>query len=194
MSALTQLEKLQAPLPAAAHKNRTQGGQQLTYLSIDATLNRINEVLGVKWSVLPQTKTTILPTGSGKFGAMCEVYIEATIDGEQKLMYGVGAQTNNDPDMAAKTALAEGIKKAFHQVGLGLYLWDEDQRDLVNQAKAAAESPSARKKVLKSLASDKLGITNPSKDQIAATFDLTPDDLDDDDIVIETLRTAGVAI
>jgi len=187
----TQLEQLQDRFAPDEHKNRTQGGQQLTYIDISATLNRINAVLGADWSVLPMTKTTILPTKDGKFGAMCEAYIEATIDGKQKTLYGVGAMVNNDPDMAAKTALAEAIKKAWHQAGVALYLWDAEARDQVNQAKAASASPAARKKVLKSLAADKLGITNPTKEQVASAFDLLPEDLDDEAIT-EILTREGV--
>jgi hypothetical protein len=191
-SATKQLDQLQARFKPEEHKNRTQGGQQLTYVDISATLNRVNEVLGPNWSVVVPTKTTILPTKDGKFGALCELFIEAEIDGVKKTLYGVGAMTNNDPDMAAKTALAEAIKKAWHQAGVALYLWDAEARDQVNQAKAAAESPAARKKVLKSAAADKLGITNPTKDQVASAFDLEPADLDDDDVVSDTLRAIGL--
>jgi hypothetical protein len=191
-AAQKQLEKLQARFKPEEHKNRTQGGQQLTYVDISATLNRVNEVLGPNWSIVPPTKTTILPTKDGKFGALCELFIEAEIDGVRKTLYGVGAMTNNDPDMAAKTALAEAIKKAWHQAGVALYLWDAEARDQVNQAKAAAESPAARKKVLKSAAADKLGITNPTKDQVASAFDLEPADLDDDEVVSDTLRAIGL--
>lgn len=191
-SATKQLDQLQARFKPEEHKNRTQGGQQLTYVDISATLNRVNEVLGPNWSVVVPTKTTILPTKDGKFGALCELFIEAEIDGVKKTLYGVGAMTNNDPDMAAKTALAEAIKKAWHQAGVALYLWDAEARDQVNQAKAAAESPAARKKVLKSAAADKLGITNPTKDQVASAFDLEPADLDDDEVVSDTLRAIGL--
>lgn len=190
-SAGTQLAALQAEFAPADHKNRSQGGKQLTYISIDATIKRVNEVLGVAWSVLPQTKTTILPTGSGGFGAMTEVYIEATIDGTTKTLYGVGAMTNKDPDMAAKTALAEAFKKAWHQAGVALYLWDEDARDRVNQAKAAAESPGARKRIMKSVAAERLGIENPSKEQVAAAFDLEEADLDNDEVISAKLTELG---
>ena len=191
-AAQKQLDKLQARFKPEEHKNRTQVGQQLTYVDISATLNRVNEVLGPNWSVVVPTKTTILPTKDGKFGALCELFIEAEIDGVRKTLYGVGAMTNNDPDMAAKTALAEAIKKAWHQAGVALYLWDAEARDQVNQAKVAAESPAARKKVLKSAAVDKLGTTNPTKDQVASAFDLEPADLDDDEVVSDTLRAIGL--
>lgn len=50
---------------------------------------------------------------------------------------GVGSGTSNDPDMAYKTAMSEAIKNAakngWH---VGLYLWDEEERDLVAQQRA----------------------------------------------------------
>ena len=191
-AARKQLDALQAVFKPSEHKNRSQGGTTLTYLSIDATLNRINEVLGAKWSIVPPTKTTILPTSGDAFGAMTEVYVEAEIDGVVKKLYGVGAMTNRDPDMAAKTALAEAIKKAFHQAGVGLYLWDEDARGKVNQAKAAAESPAARMRVMKSVAAESLGIENPSKEQVATVFGLSEADLDDDAKRVAALTERGL--
>lgn len=186
-----QLLQLQREFTPGEHKNRSQGGKQLTYVDISATINRVNEVLGPNWSLTDKTRTTLVPTSSGTFGAMTEAYIIATIDGVEKHLYGVGAMVNKDPDMAAKTALAEAIKKAFHQAGVALYLWDEAARDRVNQAKAAAESPSARRRVMKSVAAETLGIENPSKEQVAAAFNLEVDDLDDDAKIIAALTEAG---
>lgn len=187
----TQFEALQAEFAPGEHGTRQQGGKTLTYVGIAETIKRVNAVLGTAWSVLPQTRTTILPTASGGFGAMCEVYIEATIDGTTKMLYGVGAMQNKDPDMAAKTALAEAFKKAWHQAGVALYLWDEEKRDRVQQAMAATESPGARKRVMKSLASEALGIENPSKEQVAAWSGLSEDDLDDDEKVVAFLTEKG---
>jgi hypothetical protein len=187
-----QLQALQAEFATSEHKNRSQGGKTLTYIDIAQTIKRVNEVLGANWSILPGTKTTILPTSEGGFGAMTEVHIRATIDGVEKRLYGVGAMTNRDPDMAVKTALAEAIKKAFHQVGVALYLWDEEARDRINQRQAAGESPAARKRVLKSLAAEKLGIENPSREQIAAAFDTTPEAIAEDDGISAVLKAEGV--
>lgn len=188
----TQLAALQKEFAPSEHKNRSQGGTTLTYLSIDATLNRVNEVLGANWSIVPPTATRVIPTDGGGFAAITEVYVEAEIDGVNKRLYGVGAMTNRDPDMAAKTALAEAIKKAFHQTGLGLYLWDADSRDRINQAQAAAASPAARKRVMKSAAAEKLGLENVTKEQVASAFDMDVDDLDDDSKVSAALRAAGL--
>lgn len=187
----TQLAQLQARFKTEEHKNRSQGGKTLTYIDISATINRVNEVLGADWSVLPSTKTTILPTSGGAFGAMTEAHIEALIDGKKKYLYGVGAMVNKDPDMAAKTALAEAIKKAFHQAGVALYLWDEAERDKVNQAKAAAASPAARRRVLKAVASEALGIENPTKEAVAAWASLEEADIEDDEKVSAFLTEQG---
>lgn len=185
-----QLDALQAEFKPGEHKNRSQGGKTLTYVDISATINRVNEVLGANWSI-PRSHTTILPTKEGGFGAMCEVWIEAEIDGVTKTLYGVGAMQNKDPDMAVKTALAEAIKKAWHQAGVALYLWDEERRDKVAQAMAAAESPAARKRVMKAVAAERLGIENASKEQVAAAFEMDVNDLDDDEKVSAALTEAG---
>ncbi len=187
----TQFEALQAEFKPSEHGSRQQGGKTLTYVGIAETIKRVNAVLGTAWSILPQTKTTILPTAAGGFGAMCEVYIEATIDGTSKLLYGVGAMTNKDPDMAAKTALAEAFKKAWHQAGVALYLWDEASRDRVHQAMAASESPGARKRIMKTLAGEALGIENASKEQVSAWAGLSEAELDDDEKVVAFLTEKG---
>ena len=41
---------------------------------------------------------------------------------------GVGADVSFDLDKAVKTALAEAIKKACHQYGIALELWEEERR------------------------------------------------------------------
>jgi len=178
----TELAQLQAQFAAGEHKARSQGNTTLTYVDISATINRVNAVLGAKWSILPATKTTILPTASGSFGAMTEVYIEAVIDGTTKYLYGVGAMTNKDPDMACKTALAEAIKKAWHQAGVALYLWDKETRDQVQLAMEALESPAARRKALKQLAARELGIENPTGEQVNALFELGEGAPSDEDV------------
>jgi len=191
----TQLEQLGARLPAAAHKNRSQGGTQLTYLSIDATINHVNAILGPDWSVVPPSKSKITPPqqAGGPFFAECELFIEAQIDGVTKTLYGVGAMTNKDPDMAVKTALAEAIKKAWHQAGVGLYLWDEGARNEVNKAaKAAAGGLPAKKKSVKALAVAALDNKTPTLTQIAELFGVSPGDLDDEAVLDTILLAEGV--
>lgn len=181
-----QLEQLQAEFSAAEHKSRPQGGKALTYIAIDATINRVNAVLGANWSVVPPTSTTLLPItdseGSiSKYIAKCELFIEAEIDGVKKTLYGFGAMVNADPDMAGKTALAEAIKKAWHQAGVALYLWDPEARDrIAKKSKVAAGGMRAKKKALKDIVVRETGVEKPSLTEIADFFNTPAGDMDDE--------------
>jgi hypothetical protein len=187
-----QLEALMAQFEPGQHKTRRQGGQDLTYVSIDATINRVNEVLGSGWSVLPSSSTQVMPLESG-FLAKTELFIEATIDGTAKVLYGVGAMRNGDPDMAMKTALAEALKKAFHQAGVALYLWDPAQRDEVAaKSKWAGATLAAKKKEVQRLAKVKLDVEKPSAKQVAEAFGFTAADLAEDATIDAILKAEGL--
>ena len=186
----TQLDQLQARFAPAEHKNRSQGSTQLTYIDIAATLNRVNEVVGPEWSIVPPSKSEIMPPreSGGTFFAWTELYIEAQIDGVTKTLYGVGAMTNKDPDMAVKTALAEAIKKAWHQAGVALYLWDAEAREEIAAAtKLANASPASKKKAVRALAADAMGIKAPTIKEVAEVFGVDPGDLDDVSLLDELL-------
>lgn len=194
MTDATQLEQLQAEFAPEEHKNRGQGGQQLTYIDISATLNRVNSVLGPDWSIVPPSKSQLTPPASqgGPFFAQTELFIEAKIDGVTKTLYGVGAMVNKDPDMAVKTALAEAIKKAWHQAGVALYLWDAEKREAVNaKAKVAKGGLPAKKKAVKALAVEALGTKTPTLTQIAELFGVSAGDLDEE-AVLDTILANGV--
>jgi hypothetical protein len=186
----SQLAQLAAQFAPEEHKNRAQGGQTLTYISIDATIKRLNEVLGPGWSTEAATRVDFM--ASGNYLAVCELTLRATIDGSDKQAYGVGAMTNRDPDMAAKTALAEAIKKAGHQLGIGLYLWDPAARDSVNRKAALAKASTATlKKAVFNLAQTELGIEKPTQAQMAKLFGVKAGDLQDDEILRMILTERG---
>jgi hypothetical protein len=182
----TQLERLQAEFEPGEHRSRTQGGKELTYVDISATLNRLNAVLGVDWGIEHAT-TRLDPTEDGFF-AFTQLHLVAKIDGVEKRAYGVGAMTNRDPDMAAKTALAEAIKKAGHQLGIALYLWDEGARNRVNSAmKLATASDAQLKRKVLTVAKERLGTEKPSQKQIADLFGVNPNELSERDVLIRIL-------
>jgi hypothetical protein len=58
---------------------------------------------------------------------------------------GIGANTNFDPDTAVKSAQAEALKKACHQFGIALYLWDVAERDFVELQRRAKTDDGALK-------------------------------------------------
>ena len=205
-SSPTQLEQLQAEFRPEEHKSvrKTKSGPELTYIGIDATINRVNAVLGANWSVVPPTATRLMPfetTGMTEDGpvtrrtflAVAEVYIQATIDGDTKTLYGVGAMEDRDPDMAAKTALAEGIKKAWHQAGVALYLWDPEARAAVERKKRlAGGSEAALKQEVWKIAKERLGKDRPTAAEVATVFDVKPNDLADADTLRQILVREGM--
>lgn len=120
------LAKLSEPFPIDDVKQRRQGGRMLDYISIDATIRRLNDVLGTDWSFdIRNSDVQLLDNGSYL------ATVSGTIAALGKTASGVGADIAPDPDKAIKTALAEALKKAGHQFGIGLYLWDEGEREIV---------------------------------------------------------------
>lgn len=120
------LAKLSERFPVDDVKQRRQGGVTLDYISIDATIRRLNDVLGTDWS-FSVDRYELHPLDSGGYLAV----VSGTITALGKTASGVGADTAPDPDKAIKTALAEALKKAGHQFGIGLYLWDESERAVI---------------------------------------------------------------
>lgn len=129
------LTKLSEPFPIEDVKQRSQGGRKLDYISIDATIRRLNDVLGTDWSFsIRRSDLSVLP--SGGYLAVVEGEIAAL----DKTAAGVGADVAPDADKAIKTALAEALKKAGHQFGIGLYLWDEAEREIVAKQRSDNDS------------------------------------------------------
>ena len=134
------LAKLSEPFKVEEVKQRNQGGRTLDYISIDATIRRFNEVLGTDWATVGvDTSVILLPHPDNKGNPQYLATVSLTLKALEKEALGVGADVATDPDKAVKTALAEALKKAGHQFGVGLYLWEEEARDrLVMQRKAAS--------------------------------------------------------
>lgn len=137
------LDRLSERFPIEDVKQRRQGGVQLDYISIDATIRRLNDVLDLGWSFEIDT-TQLLPMEGGKYLALVQgkILIPPTEGTSGKVASGVGSDIASDPDKAIKTALAEAIKKAGHQLGIGLYLWEESEREVIaKQRKGEASKP-----------------------------------------------------
>lgn len=113
-------------------KLRRNSDQTVDYIDIATTLARVNEVLGHEWSVFEQFTNVYPPTdGQDNWNVLIGVSVTAL----DKNAFGVGAGMDRELDNAAKTALAEAIKKAFHQFGVAMELWDEEFRALVAEAR-----------------------------------------------------------
>jgi len=132
------LAKLSEPFPVEDVKQRRQGSVMLDYISIDATIRRLNDVLGVDWS-FSVDKFELYQPGNG---ATYLAYVSGTLTALGKSASGIGADTATDPDKAIKTALAEALKKAGHQFGIGLYLWDESERAEVARQRKVVKKPT----------------------------------------------------
>jgi hypothetical protein len=150
--------------PSLVKKN--QSGQD--YVAINDYINRLNETLGAlwSWSVNSWKILDAPPTKSGK--PQYTAVVQGTLmiilndigvisvgeDDEDAILTtqrasvardGIGANTNFDPDTAVKSAQAEALKKACHQFGIALYLWDVAERDFVELQRRAKTDDGALK-------------------------------------------------
>lgn len=135
--------------PTEVKERRGRGGISLKYIDIATTIRRLNEVLGMQWSFrIDGYELKIHPEktdkGATQYLAVVSGELSIRSGSGEDFSYvshaGIGASILGDPDDAVKTALAEAIKKAGHQLGIGLFLWDEDERDFIDLYHAATTS------------------------------------------------------
>lgn len=196
--------------PSLVKKN--QSNQD--YVAIDGYINRLNDVLGHgwTWSINTWKIMDAAPTKSGK--AQYTAVVQGTLGiflsdvgvislGEdddsflttqKAIVYrdGIGANTNFDPDTAVKSAQAEALKKACHQFGIALYLWDAAERDYVELQRRSVSDDIALKQLVVAYTQRVLELdpgTMPDKDQMIEVLDIK--DLDVDSIR-ESLTKKGV--
>lgn len=187
------LEKLRKPFPATQVKKNQNG---LDYVSIDGYINRLLDVLGMDYDfTVTQSHVALLPeaakTSSGKLQYLAQVTAQLRIG--ETTRAGVGADISFDPDKAVKTAQAEALKKAAHQYGIALELWDEEHRESLKLARSAAGgSEAALKKAVFDLAKKKLEKTKPTVAEVAALFEVEPGELSDKATLQRILEDQGV--
>ena len=180
---------------------KNQSGQD--YVSIDGYINRLNDVLGAMWSwsindwklypdAAPPTKNgkpqylavvqgtlTIMLSDIGVVSIGTDEDSFLTTQRAQISRDGIGSSINFDPDTSVKTAQAEALKKACHQFGIALYLWQEAERDFIALQKAASTNDVA----LKSLA---VAYTQRVKE-------MDPSTMPDKDAIMETLNVSDLS-
>ena len=146
---------------------KNQSGQD--YVSIDGYINRLNEVLNHAWAwtindvqfypdAAPVTKNgkpqylaivqgtlTVILSDIGVVSVGTDEDSFLTTSKAQISRDGIGASINFDPDTAVKTAQAEALKKACHQYGIALYLWDEAERNFIALQRQAGNNDVALK-------------------------------------------------
>ena len=183
--------------PSLIKKN--QSGQD--YVSIDGYINRLNDVLGAMWSwsvndwkiadaaltksgkpqytAVVQGTLTIILSDIGVVSVGNDEDSFLTTQRAQVSRDGIGSSINFDPDTSVKTAQAEALKKACHQFGIALYLWQEAEREFIALQKAATTNDIA----LKSLA---VAYTNRVHESDPAT-------MPDKEIIMETLNVSDLS-
>ena len=156
--------------PSLVKKN--QSGQD--YVAINDYINRLNEVLGHAWAwqvndwklypdAAPPTKNgkpqylavvqgslSIYLSDVGVISVGAEDDSDAFLTTQKAVVVrdGIGSNINFDPDTAVKSAQAEALKKACHQYGIALYLWEEAERAFVEVQRQAATSDVALKQLV----------------------------------------------
>jgi recombination DNA repair RAD52 pathway protein len=109
------------------HQTRKQGGTDLTYLTGEQVLSRLNEVLGVTgWSF------RVVREGATEIEAWVLGELSATINGETVIRQHYGNQElmrgQRPTGDLFKSAATDAIKKCATTIGIGLYLYDADER------------------------------------------------------------------
>lgn len=149
-------------------------------------------MLGPNWGIT-RAQTELTPSGDG-FVALSEIWLTAVVDGVTKDTYGVGADKGTDVDKIAKTALAEAIKKAGHQLGIALYLWDADGRARASRRMELdknRDSEATLKRAVFGIAKEKdPSITTAA--QVAKVFGVKPGELADKATLVRILEAEGV--
>lgn len=159
------IQKLSAHFDPNKIKSREGGGgKKLLYLSIDDVITRINEVLpdakdvqiqivdrseSGPYKVIKKTKVDNQWQTIELDQYTLTIVVALTIDGSRR--DGIGSdelfefrfnkwdkvfEPAMDMDKAWKTAYANAIKKAAVQFGVGLYLWDAEERAKIERGQA----------------------------------------------------------
>ena len=181
--------------PSMVKKN--QSNQD--YVAINQYINRLNDVLGAlwSWSVNDWKIMDAPPTKSGKpqytaivqgtlMIVLNDIGVVSVGEGDDDAFLttqratvardGIGANTNFDPDTAVKSAQAEALKKACHQFGIALYLWESDERDYVELQRQAATNDGALQKLVVLYTQQLLELdpgVMPSADQMLEVLDMS---------------------
>jgi len=145
------VEKLSRRFPVSEVKSREAAfGQRLDYVSQDQVIERLNSVLGSNWSVyynvdIHNIEAEITKKEDGKkikvrekhLHAIVKAAIQIRIDDNLITKEGYGAENlekpGTDVDMAIKSAQSSALKKAAVQLGVGLYLYDIEERNYISE-------------------------------------------------------------
>lgn len=197
------LKKLSAPFSSDEVRQRSDGrGGKLDYVGWDSVVRRLNDVVGLDWSLQIKQASVVLTdqtTKGGKPLYMAQVMVElALMRGTGPLVGngpdatrrgGVGAALMADPDDALKTAQAEALKKASNQYGMALELWTEEGREIVAKGRAASSGDIG---AMKALVFEKALMegAEPTAESVAKTLGITLEELQDAETLAAILAGA----
>lgn len=132
------LDELARPFHPHDIQSRQQGKETLLYASIDVVQDRLDEVLGLNWEVRVE-ELPLAPApgtdrnGNPNFLAQVRADLTIEVDGRRITRSGLGAHVGSDLSMLSKSALADAIKKAATQFGIGRELWSTARRIFVDK-------------------------------------------------------------
>lgn len=113
----------------------------LHYIDIASVIHRLNDACGLDWGMDVTNSSMTLLDGITYGQAQKQAYrgdVTVSISISNTSRGGVGSDIGSDVDSVYKTALANAEKKAGNQFGIGLYLWDERERDVIDILQALA--------------------------------------------------------
>lgn len=127
MSSNDVYQALSARFDPGDYKTRKQGGRDLTYITGEMALSRMNAELGwLNWS-FRVVREGLTDTEAWVLGELTVTVDGTTITrqqyGNQDIMRGQHATAD-----LYKSAATDALKKAATTIGVGLHLYDEDER------------------------------------------------------------------
>jgi hypothetical protein len=144
-------ERLARRFPAEAHKTKTISGRDLTYVDGEMVVSRLNEELGLDGWSFETCQINVLDKEVWATGRLTVYVGDRTIVREQaggqiinRTRAGEIIELSND----IKGAVTDCLKKCATLVGVGLYLYDPEERREVEsemrEAKRGGNRPASR--------------------------------------------------
>jgi recombination DNA repair RAD52 pathway protein len=136
-------ERLSARFPTEVHKRVNKGGGDQTYVPASDVIGRLNEVFGILgWSfqVIREgfTETEAWVLGELTVYPREDGVVVRQQYGNEPITMGKAARPTTD---LLKKAGTDALKKCATLVGVALYLYDEDERNEVEQEMREAKRP-----------------------------------------------------
>ncbi len=140
-------EQLAARFHASAHKTKTIGGRDLTYVDGEMVISRLNEVLGLAGWAFEVGQIQVLEKEVWATGTLTVYTRDGAVVRQQaggqiinRTRAGEIIELSND----IKGAVTDCLKKCATLVGVGLYLYDPSERREVEQEMREAKKVGSK--------------------------------------------------